>query len=222
MSHLASDKNKEKSKCTKHKKKHRDQYCHEMMSKCCKRGPRGKTGPPGPPGPEGPEGPQGPPGPSADTDCDCCTETMKDLIRLLIMDEENAVDILTQNDNISNVNLDMIVKDYIVRYDETKYVPICQIVAIQVRTTLPNLDSLPEPEDSTGSCACCEDPVTSFFLDFEGSTTRFTVSTVSSQLQSITNATVEDVFEGLILFERPGVGTPPTFISSCFIDGFSM
>ncbi|WP_244668331.1 hypothetical protein [Bacillus sp. NTK074B] len=149
---------------------------------------------------------------------------MKDLISLLIMDEDNSVDILTQDDNITVANLQAIVKGYIVQYEKsnkTSYVPICQIVAIQVRSTLPDLSSLPEPVESTGSCACCEDPVTFFFLDFEGTETEFTVNTVSSQLQNVTNATVEDVFEGLILFNRPG-NNPPTFISSCYIDGFTL
>jgi hypothetical protein len=45
------------------------------------------------------------------------------------------------------------------------------------------------------------------------------VSVISSSMKRLS---IELVFEGLILFERPGGGTPPTFISSCYIDGFSM
>jgi hypothetical protein len=95
-------------------------------------------------------------------------------------------------------------------------IPICHIVAVEP-TIFGLAVTLTPSVVSTGSCACCEDPVTAYFLTFEGLSQMFTVNTTGMQIMNFTNATVDDVGEGITRFNIQN-GNRDVFVSNCQVE----
>lgn len=131
---------------------------------------------PGPRGPRGPQGPPGEPGEPGSIACNCCEESMKDLLTQIDTSQTVTLSkvILTSNSEIANINTIIgFPKESLVEFANVTpsgqesnniIVSICKIVAVEVTIneddTKPDIDLLITEEPN---CPCCVDDLREYF-----------------------------------------------------------
>ncbi|WP_102399931.1 hypothetical protein [Haloimpatiens massiliensis] len=134
--------------------------------KCCE----------GPPGPRGPRGPQGPSGEPGSITCNCCEESMKDLLTQINTSETVTLSkvVLTSSSEIANINtIKGFPKESLVEFANVTpsgqesnniLVSICKIVAVEV--TINDDDTKPDINlliTENPNCPCCVDDLREYF-----------------------------------------------------------
>ena len=100
---------------------------------------------------------------------------------------------------------------YIVVLNNNIFIPICHIVTIENLTQFPL--TFPSVEPSTGTCSCCEDPVTNLLNQNRGRNVTINTSSIAPLFTPVSGI-ITDVGEGLVEISDRFI------ISTCEIQDF--
>ncbi|MFS1511371.1 hypothetical protein VQL36_02890 [Chengkuizengella sp. SCS-71B] len=145
--------------------------------------------------------------------CDCCVCPMK-CILMQLMEQQITVDFLRTTFGQINISFTIDrIEDFIVFTDQGN-IAICQIVALGFNMEA-DIKLKPIRKNFVGECACCEDPMTNLLNSMKG-------QKISIPSSTITEATIADVGEGIVLLKdlltNIGVGFDLGIASTCALD----
>ncbi|NBI31210.1 hypothetical protein [Chengkuizengella marina] len=145
--------------------------------------------------------------------CNCCVCPMQCVLKQL-MEQQITIDFLRTTFGQITIPFTINrIEDFIVFTDQGN-IAICQIVALGSIMDA-EIKLKPIRKDFTGECVCCEDPMTNLLNSMK----KEKISIPSS---TITEATIEEVGEGIVLLRDLMTNTGAEFVigiaSTCQLD----